>query len=158
MARGAVPVGRPKGANMRKLALFAVMLVGPLAWADAPPVRQTHLVTLEHRLQLDADTAERIQSLIDKYNVKIAPLQRADVALLGQLRAQLALAVPDYARMQSLSGELVKNRQKLQALRDDRLRELQRLLAPDQFSRLLVRWPSLTRALRREARAARRRH
>ena len=143
---------------MRKLALVAAMLVGSLARADAPPVRQAHLVTLEHRLQLDADTAERMQSIIDKYNVRIAPLQRADVALLGQLRTQLALTVPDYARMKSLSGKLVENRQKLQALRDERLRELQKLLQPDQFSRLLVRWPSLTRALRREARAARRRH
>ncbi|MGZ3438425.1 MAG: hypothetical protein ACXVDD_02870 [Polyangia bacterium] len=141
---------------MRPLLLAAVVLVGHVAWADVPPVRQAHVATLQSRLLLDASTAERMQSLVDKYNAKIAPLQRADVAILGELRTQLALTVPDARRLKSLSGDLVKNRQKLQSLRDERLRELQRTLTPAEFSRLLVRWPALTRQLRREARRARR--
>ena len=141
---------------MRSLALVALVLAaGPIAWADGPPLRQAHVVTLENQLGLDAAAAERMQLLIDKYNVKLAPLQRADVALLAELRTQLALSVPDARRLKSLSGELVKNRQKLQSLRDERLRELQKTLTPAEFSRLLVRWPQLTRQLRREARRAR---
>ena len=141
---------------MRFVLLAVALLVGNVARADGPPLRQAHVATLESRLLLDAPTAERMQSLVDKYNAKLAPLQRADVALLGELRTQLALTVPDARRLKSLSGELVKNRQKLQSLRDERLRELQKTLTPAEFSRLLVRWPSLTRQLRRDARRARR--
>jgi hypothetical protein len=60
--------------------------------------------------------------------------------------------------MKWLSAELVKNRERLQSLRDDRLRDLQKTLTPEQFARLLVRWPTLTREFRREARRARRAH
>jgi Spy/CpxP family protein refolding chaperone len=141
---------------MRPLSLIAAMLLaGPLAHANPSSLRQAHVATLANRLQLDAPLAERVQSVVDKYNARQAPLQRADVDLLGQLRTQLALTVADAGRMKSLSGELVKNRQKLQALRDDRLHELQKTLTPEQFSRLLVRWSSLTRELRRQARRAR---
>lgn len=142
---------------MRALALVAVLLlVGPAASAEGPSLRQAHVATLQNQLQLDAREAERVQAIVDKYNAKMAPLGRADAGLLGQLRTQLALTVPDARRLKSLSGELVKNRQKLQSLRDERLRELQRTLAPDQFSRLIVRWSALSRQFRREARRARR--
>ncbi len=141
---------------MRSLSLIAVILcAGPLAHADGSPLRQAHVATLASRLQLDATVAERVQSLVDKYNARMAPLQRADVELFGQLRTELALSAPDARRMKSLASDLVKNRQKLQALRDDRLHELQKTLTPEQFSRLLVRWSSLTRELRRQARRAR---
>ena len=39
---------------------------------------------------------------------------------------------------------------------DDRLRDLQKMLSPEQFSRLLVRWSALSSEFRREARRARR--
>jgi len=142
---------------MPQLALVAVMsLVGSVAWADRPPPRQAHVTTLENQLHLDGRDAERVQSIVDKYTGRMAPLQRADVEIIGQLRTQLALTVPDARRLRSLSGELVKNRQRLQSLRDDRLRELQKTLTPEQFSRLIVRWSALTRQFRREARRARR--
>lgn len=143
---------------MRTLTLVLLMLVAPLARAGrAPTLREAQITTLEQRLQLDGDTAGRMQSLIDKYNAKIAPLSRADVALLAQLRQQLALTLPDAQRLRSLSSELIKNRAKLQTLRDDRLREMQKLLAPDQLARLFVQWPYVTRELRHEARRAHRR-
>jgi Spy/CpxP family protein refolding chaperone len=142
---------------MPQLALVAVMsLVGSVAWADGPPLRQSHVTTLENQLHLDGRDAERVQSIVDKYTARMAPLQRADVEIIGQLRTQLALTVPDARRLRSLSGDLVKNRQRLQSLRDDRLRELQKTLTPEQFSRLIVRWSALTRQFRREARRARR--
>ena len=114
------------------------------------------MTTLEHQLQVDARDAERVQSIVDKFTAKMAPLQRADVEVFGQLRTQLALTVPDARRLRSLSGDLVKSRQRLQSLRDDRLRELQKTLTPEQFSRLIVRWSALTREFHREARRARR--
>lgn len=139
---------------MRPLAIVALMVVGNAAWADS--LRQTHVATLENRLQLDAVTAERMQAIVDSYNAKMAPLQRGDVALLGELRTQVALTAPDAHRLKSLATELVHNRQKLQSLRDARLRELQKSLTPEQFSRLLLRWSQLTRELHRQARRARR--
>jgi hypothetical protein len=141
---------------MSRLPLIAVILcaVGGAARADGPTLRQTHIATLARQLQLDPPVAERMQSVVDTYNARMAPLQRADIELVGQLRTQLALSVPDARRLKSLSADLVKNRQKLQALRDDRLHELQKMLTPAQFSRLLVRWTSLTRQLHREARRA----
>lgn len=142
---------------MRQLSLVVVLLVAvPAARADESPVHRARVATLQSQLRLDAAVAERVQLVVDKYGARMTPLQRADVELIGQLRTQLALTVPDARRMKSLSGELVKNRQKLQALRDDRLRELQKTLTPEQFSRLLVKWTSLTQKLRREARRARR--
>lgn len=140
---------------MRLLPLAAVMLLaGQVAHADGSAVRQAHVATLANQLRLDATAAERTQTVVDKFKARMAPLVRADVALLGQLRTELALSVPDARRMKALSGELVKNRLKLQALRDDRLRELQKTLTSEQFSRLLLRWPTITRQFRREARRA----
>lgn len=138
---------------MRPLPLFVVMLLaGPVARADGSAMRQAHVATLAAELRLDPPAAERVQSLVDKYKARMAPLERADVALVEQLHTMLLLSAPDAQRMKWASATLVKNRQKLQSLRDDRLRELQKMLTPDQFARLLVRWSTLTREFRREAR------
>ncbi len=136
---------------MRSFLLFAVLLAGPVARADGP-VRQAHVATLAAELHLDAPAAERVQSLLERYKERMAPLQRADVALVDQLHTLLLLSTPDAQRMRWASSTLVKNRQKLQSLRDDRLRDLQKMLAPEQFARLLVRWSALTREFHREAR------
>jgi Spy/CpxP family protein refolding chaperone len=128
-----------------------ILLAGPVARADGSSVRKAHIATLATELQLDASTAERVQSLVDKYKTRMAPLQRADAALVEQLHTLLLLSTPDAQRMKWVSGTLVKNRQKLQSLRDDRLHELQKTLTPEQFARLLVRWPTLTRQFHREA-------
>jgi hypothetical protein len=143
---------------MRQLSLVAVILLSSqVARADGAPLRQAHVATLANELRIDAPLAERVQSLLDKYKQRMAPLQRADAALIEQLNTLLLLSAPDAPRMKWVSGTLVKNRQKLQALRDDRLHELQKMLTPEQFSRLLVRWSALTNQFRREARRARRR-
>ncbi len=138
---------------MRPLPLFAVLLLaGPVARADGASLRQAHVATLAAELRLDAPAAERVQSLLDKYKERMAPLQRADAALVDQLHTLLVLSAPDGQRMRWAAGTLVKNRQKLQSLRDERLLELQKLLPPEPFARLLVRWSMLTRQFRREAR------
>ena len=134
-----------------------VLLAGGVARADHASVRQAHVATMANELKLDDATAERAQAIVDRYNARMTPLRRSDGELVVALRTQLRLSAPEAARMKSLSGELVRNRARLQALRDDRLRELQKLLTPEQFSRLLLRWPSLTRQFRREARSLMRR-
>ncbi|HEY2745760.1 MAG TPA: Spy/CpxP family protein refolding chaperone [Polyangia bacterium] len=134
------------------LAAAVLALAAPVAHA-APSVRQAHVATLATELRLDDAAAERMQSTIDKYNARMKPLQRADRELLGALHTQLALSAPDAQRMKSLAADLVKNRGKLQSLRDDRLHDLQKTLTPEQFSRLLLRWPALTQKFRRQARA-----
>ncbi len=142
---------------MRQLPLVAVILLaGSVARAERPSLRQAHVATLASELRLDAPAAERVQSLLDRYKARMAPLQHADAALVGQLHTLLVLSTPDAQRMTSASATLVKNRQKLQSLRDERLRELQKTLTPEQFARLLVRWPTLTRKFRHEARQLRR--
>jgi Spy/CpxP family protein refolding chaperone len=143
---------------MRSLPLVALLLLAaPLARADGSPVRQAHVATLASELRLDAAAAERVQSLVDRYKARMAPLERADVTLVEELHTLLILSTPDAGRMKQVSATLLKNRQKLQSLRDERVRELQKTLAPEQFARLLVRWSSLTKQFRREARRAQRR-
>jgi hypothetical protein len=142
---------------MRQLPLVAlVLLLAHTARADGTSLRRAHITTLATELHIDAPAAERVQSLLDKYKGRMAPLQRADSGLLEQLHTLLLLSTPDAQRMKWVSGALVKNRQKLQSLRDDRLRELQKMLTPEQFSRLLVRWSAMSNEFRREARRARR--
>jgi hypothetical protein len=136
---------------MRWLPLIAVTLVGSVASASA---RDAQLATLQQKLAIDAATAKRLEGVADKYRAKMAPLRRADAAILGQLDTQLVIAKPDPQRTKLLTAELLKNRDKLHALRDDRLREMQKTLSPEQFARLLVSWPQLTRELRREGRRA----
>jgi hypothetical protein len=141
---------------MRSLPFVAVVLLaGSVARAGGTPARQAHVATLATELRIDAAGAERVQSLVDRYKTRMAPLERADVSLVEQLHTLLILSTPDAGRMKQVSATLLKNRQKLQSLRDERVRELQKTLTPEQFARLLVRWSSLTKQFRREARRAR---
>jgi Spy/CpxP family protein refolding chaperone len=139
---------------MRWLPLIAVTLAGSIASASA---RDAQLATLQQKLSIDRATAQRLETVADKYRGKMAPLRRADAAILGQLDTQLVISNPDPKRTKVLTAELLKNRDKLHELRNDRLHEMQKTLSPEQFARLLVSWPQLTRQLRREARRAPRR-
>jgi hypothetical protein len=140
-----------------RFVFLLVTLASPLVFAEPSAtqraqLRQAELTTLQDGLQLDRPTAARMQSVVDKYKARLAPLRRADGALLRQMRDQLQLSSPDPKRVKSLAVELIKNRERLQALRDERLRELQKTLSPTQFARLLVSWPQLSRALSDDAR------
>jgi len=138
---------------MRWLPFLTVTLLAPLAWAG-PSSREGKLAILEDKLQIDEPTAGRVQSIVDKYKAKMAPLRRADAAIVEQLNMQLVISKPDDQRMSSLGKELIKNRQKLQEMREDRLHEMQKTLSPSQFARLLVSWPQLARALHHRVRSA----
>jgi Spy/CpxP family protein refolding chaperone len=134
------------------LPLALTLTLGAPALADR--LHDAGVAALKSQAQLDDTDAARVQTIVDKYRGRIDPLRRDDVELVHALEAQVR-GTPDEREVKRLEKRLLENRQKLRELRADRVKEIQKSLAPAAFARVLVAWPAIDRAVHREARRPR---
>jgi hypothetical protein len=127
--------------TMRALLCVAALTIAAPAFADNFAVQ-----TLVSQARLDNESAEKVQSIVEKFRPKIDSIRHEDRELLRSIRVQLASTRNDKAVAQ-LSDQLIKNRGKLRSLRADRLSSIKKALPPTVFARLLLAMPKIDRAL-----------
>lgn len=148
---------------MRRIVL-ALILVGGVgaslpAWAQPLQQRRAQvrkqvtdymMLHLVQELALDAATAQRVHDLWDRYQDQIAGVRREMGMATKELQAQLAAVDTDNARLQQLSDLILSDRQKVQALEMQRIRELRGLLTPAQFAKAIIVSPKIQQQVRRQ--------
>jgi Spy/CpxP family protein refolding chaperone len=105
---------------------------------------------ITQELALDAATAQRLRAVSDKYEAQIGGLHREVGMAMKELKAQLAAAQPDEAKLAQLADTIVNDRTKVQALEAQRTTENRRVLTPTQFAKLVVAWPKINRQIKLE--------
>jgi hypothetical protein len=113
-------------------------------------LRAAAVHALVDRVQLDRATAEKVQQVADRYHDRMHAAQQKDLTVLRDLRRELTLGQPDAKRVRRLSDSLVDGRARLEKLRAERLREMEKVMKPAEFAKLLVQWPTVNRALRQQ--------
>jgi Spy/CpxP family protein refolding chaperone len=96
-------------------------------------------------LKLDESTSARLFPILARYDEQELALaaERRDIAI--ELRALLAAARPDDAKLTGAINRMLANRAKKHALRDERINELRKVLTPVQQARLVLLLPQLER-------------
>jgi len=96
-------------------------------------------------LKLDETTSARLFPILAKYDDQELTLadERRDIA--QELRTQLAAPHPDDAKLTAAINRMLVNRTKKHALRDERLKELRKVLTPVQQAKLVLLLPRLER-------------
>lgn len=122
--------------------VMAISLGGASAFAQPNSMHEVGVRALEAKAALDAGSAEKVQAVVDRYKPKMDPLRKEDQRILKQLRGTV-----DDAQAKSLTSKLEKNRKKLRSLRADRLRDIEKLLTPAQFGRLVASMSRVDRAI-----------
>lgn len=105
---------------------------------------------IQAQLGLDAPTLQRFRAVAEKYEPQIAGLHKEMGMAMKELRAQLAAAQPDDARLSQLSDTVINDRSKVQALEAQRTADNRRVLTPSQFAKLIVVWPQINRQVKIE--------
>ena len=105
---------------------------------------------ITQELALDANTAQRFKQVADKYEPQIAGIHREVGMAMKELKAQLASAQPDEAKLGQLADTIVNDRAKVQALEAQRTADNRRVLTPTQFAKLIVVWPKINRQIKIE--------
>ena len=108
------------------------------------------MTQIQSQLGLDAPTLQRFRAVADKYEPQIAGLHKEMGMAMKELRAQLAAAQPDDARLSQLADTVVNDRSKVQALEAQRTTDNRRVLTPAQFAKLIVVWPQINRQVKIE--------
>lgn len=129
----------------------SMVLVLALSLGGAPVFAETlHDVgvrVLQQKAALDAASADKVQAVVDRYKPKLDPLRHEDLQIMRRLRG-----ATDDREAKKLTDKLLKNRQRLQSLKVDRLHDIGKLLTPTQLARLITSMPTIDRAVHREAR------
>jgi Spy/CpxP family protein refolding chaperone len=96
-------------------------------------------------LKLDETTSARLFPILAKYDDQELTLadERRDIA--QEIRTQLAAPHPDDAKLTATINRMLANRTKKHALRDERLKELRKVLSPVQQAKLVLLLPRLER-------------
>ena len=105
---------------------------------------------IQSQLGLDAPTLQRFRAVAEKYEPQIAGLHKEVGMAMKELKAQLATAQPDDARLSQLADIIVNDRSKVQALEAQRTTENRSVLTPAQFAKLIVVWPQINRQVKIE--------
>ena len=105
---------------------------------------------IQSQLALDAPTLQRFRAVADKYEPQIAGIHKEVGMAMRELKAQLAAASPDEARLGQLAELIVNDRTKVQALEAQRTAENRRVLTPTQFAKLIIAWPQINRQVKIE--------
>jgi Spy/CpxP family protein refolding chaperone len=141
---------------------IALVLSAPGAMAQpaGPPgalraqVRAQVRVAIERELartlQLDAAAQARLNGVIDRYDAQIAAAQGDNAAAYRELQQLVASGRADDAALNRLADRMLGNRERAQKLELERDREVRRALAPQQYGRLLLAWPTVNRKVKRE--------
>jgi hypothetical protein len=134
------PPPRPGGGQMRK--------------EVRERLRMMRMWRLTEALNLDEATAQRLFPLLNRFDERLAPLQREQVEIAGRIQAELDTGHPDPARLSHSIDEIVGIRQKVAATEEERIRELRKVLNPVQQARFVLAWPRIEQELRRQVRRA----
>src|SRR6476646_8527470 len=105
---------------------------------------------ITQELALDAPTAQRFKDVAARYEPQIAGLHREVGMAMKELKAQLAAAQPDEARLGQLADTIINDRSKVQALEAQRTADNRRVLTPTQCAKLVVAWPKINRQVKIE--------
>ncbi len=132
--------------------VIAIALLG--ASAQAARADRTVVKALEKRVAFDAPSAERVQQVMDRYDTPIRELRHQSSASLHELRLLLRNEEPDAKRLKRLADQVLANRTHMNKLQGDRLHEVEKVLTPSQFGKLLVSWRAVNRTIRLERQKA----
>jgi Spy/CpxP family protein refolding chaperone len=96
-------------------------------------------------LKLDETTSARLFPILAKYDDQELTLadERRDIA--QEIRTQLAAPHPDDTKLTAAINRMLANRTKKHALRDERFKELRKVLSPVQQAKLVLLLPRLER-------------
>jgi Spy/CpxP family protein refolding chaperone len=96
-------------------------------------------------LKLDETTSARLFPILAKYDDQELTLadERRDIA--QEIQTLLAAPHPDDAKLTAAINRMLANRSKKHALRDERLKELRKVLSPVQQAKLVLLLPRLER-------------
>ncbi|HEY7954777.1 MAG: hypothetical protein ACHQ17_05155 [Polyangia bacterium] len=126
-------------------------------------VRQRVRVRIEQQvaaaLALDPATAQRVNALIDRDDAAVAALQEDSGKARRQIKQILDGGGADSASINRLADRILDNRTRMEELQGQRSRALRQILTPQQYGKLILEYPKITRTIRAEiwrAMAARR--
>jgi len=96
-------------------------------------------------LKLDENASARLFPILARYDEQELALaaERRDIA--QELRTLLAAPRPDDAKLSAAIDRMIANRVKRHAFKDERLRELRKVLTPVQQAKLVLLLPRLER-------------
>ena len=96
-------------------------------------------------LKLDETTSARLFPILAKYDDQELTLADERRDITQEIRTQLAAAHPDDAKLTAAINRMLANRTKKHALRDERLKDLRKVLSPVQQAKLVLLLPRLER-------------
>lgn len=96
-------------------------------------------------LKLDEAASARLFPILAKYDEQEMALATERRDITRELNALLAAPNPDDARVTAAVNRLLANRSKRHAFKDERLRELRKVLTPVQQAKLVLLLPRLER-------------
>jgi Spy/CpxP family protein refolding chaperone len=96
-------------------------------------------------LKLDETTSARLFPILAKYDDQelVLAAERRDIA--QEIRTLLAAPRPDDAKLTAAINRMLANRTQKRALRDERIKELRKVLTPVQQAKLVLLLPRLER-------------
>ena len=131
--------------------LLSVVLFAGVAHAGTVSKAQRHIIgvrALVNEAQLPPSSAERVQSVVEKFRDRIFAARIDSVTTLSELKRQLKSERPDPRRVEKLSAALLTHRAELQKQKDERTRAMAKVLTPIEFGRLLSTMSAVDRAIR----------
>ena len=117
-------------------------------------VRAVRMARLVDALQLDAAEAARLSPILDRGYDEIARVARESAVVRRELRALVATAQPDSARIDQLIDLLVGHRARIDQLQLEMLRGVRQVMSPRQAGRLVLVLPQIERQLQQQIRRA----
>jgi Spy/CpxP family protein refolding chaperone len=96
-------------------------------------------------LKLDQATAARLFPLLSKYDDRAFALMKEKQEIVRDLRAETEAATPNNAKLTADIERLLGLRAKMQALQDEKIREVRRVLTPAQQAKLVLLLPRIER-------------
>jgi len=96
-------------------------------------------------LKLDEATSGRLFPILARYDDKEMAIAAERHALMHELREETEAAHPDDARLTATLNKILANRAKQRALRDDRVKDVRKVLTPLQQAKLVLLLPRLER-------------
>ena len=101
-------------------------------------------------LSLDAGTAAKLTAVIDRFDAQIADLQKANGQLFRELKQFLDRGGNDAATINGLADRMLDNRTRIHHLETDRSHDVRLVLSPQQYGRLMIAYPQITKDLKKE--------
>lgn len=145
---------------MRTLALALLFSLGGVAAAqpDDPAlrtrIRDRVRVAIEQKLTavlaLDAGTAARFQQVLDRYDGRIAELQKEAAQAYKELKQFLDGGGSQAATINRLADRMLDDHSQVQRLETERSREVRSVLSPQQYGRLMIVYPEVVKGIKQD--------